>query len=79
MGKKKNQNEVVNDEVVNDEVVQITSTEIKIISNENLNFKNFKIKKDEELVISDKVFDELCSNLPNLELMRSKGVIQIVK
>ena len=60
-------------------VIQITSTEIVITSNENLNFRGFKIKKGEEIIISDEVFDKLLEEIPNLESMRSKGVIQIVK
>jgi hypothetical protein len=61
------------------EPVEITSTEIRITSNENLNFRNFKILKGEEIIISDQVLDKLVSEIPNLKTLISKGVLEIVK
>lgn len=90
MSKKKNKNNqaskpeaapVIESEVIapvlapEAEVVQITSTDIKIVSNVNLNFKSLQIKKGEELVISDSILTEL----PNLAAFIENGVIKIVK
>ena len=65
----------VKDEVKEVEVVKITSTDIKIISNADLNFKSLKLKKGEELVVSDSVLTEL----PNLAAFIDRGVIKFVK
>jgi len=65
----------VKDEVKEVEVVKITSTDIKIISNADLNFKSLKLKKGEELVVSDSILTEL----PNLVAFIDRGVIKFVK
>ena len=61
------------------EKVQIIAEEITITSSENLNFPNFKIGNDGELVnMSRKVFDSLCEQTPNIKRFVEKGVIKIV-
>jgi hypothetical protein len=59
--------------------VKITSEEISIIADRDLNFSRFKMKKDVKINISKSAFDELCKSISNLEKLREKGVIQIVK
>ena len=75
MGKKQKTNQ---EAIVEEAIVEIASTEIQITSNENLNFRNFRIKKGEIVVISDDVFKKLCEETPNLKAMLTKGVIELV-
>lgn len=68
-----------NNSEVQEQPIQIIATEIRLRSTENLLFRSFKIMKGEELIISDKAFDELLDQIPNLKIMLEKGVVEIVK